>query len=134
MKIRNGHGIAVFGIGLTAGVALGALEVTRMTIDGGGAMRSTGATFELSGTIGQPDAGVLVSGSLTLSGGFWFTTPAGDVNQDGVTGLADVAALPACLSGPGGQPPPAECRSFDVDRSGQVDLVDFAVMQSVFGG
>jgi len=44
------------------------------SIDGGGVMRSTGGDFELSGTIGQPDAGVLVGGDFTLSGGFWFET------------------------------------------------------------
>jgi len=30
-------------------------EISRSTVDGGGAMRSTGGEFELSGTIGQPD-------------------------------------------------------------------------------
>ena len=41
------------------------------TIDGGGAMFSTGGTFELGGTIGQADAGTLSGGTYTLSGGFW---------------------------------------------------------------
>jgi hypothetical protein len=45
--------------------------VTRFTIDGGGATRSTGGAFALGGTIGQPDAGRLTSLSFTLSGGFW---------------------------------------------------------------
>jgi hypothetical protein len=41
------------------------------TIDGGGATFSTGGGYSLGGTIGQPDAGVLSSGSYTLVGGFW---------------------------------------------------------------
>jgi len=41
------------------------------TIDGGGATMSTGGGYSLGGTIGQPDAGVLVGGSYTLAGGFW---------------------------------------------------------------
>ena len=47
------------------------------TIDGGGEMFSTGGDFELSGTIGQPDAStvVLAGGDFKLTGGFW--TPAG---------------------------------------------------------
>ncbi len=40
------------------------------TIDGGGGA-SSGGTYTLSGTIGQPDAGTLSGGSYTLEGGFW---------------------------------------------------------------
>jgi hypothetical protein len=40
------------------------------TIDGGGGT-SSGGTYTLSGTIGQPDAGTLTGGSYTLQGGFW---------------------------------------------------------------
>jgi hypothetical protein len=41
------------------------------TIDGGGAMFSTGGSYSLGGTIGQPDAGALSGGGYTLVGGFW---------------------------------------------------------------
>jgi len=41
------------------------------TVDGGGEMASTGGDFELSGTIGQPDAGVMTGGDFELVGGFW---------------------------------------------------------------
>ena len=45
------------------------------TIDGGGAMLTTGGAFQLSGTIGQPDAGSaaapLTGGAFQLVGGFW---------------------------------------------------------------
>jgi hypothetical protein len=37
----------------------------------GGGGTSTGGVYALSGTIGQPDAGVLSGGSYTLVGGFW---------------------------------------------------------------
>ena len=40
------------------------------TIDGGGGT-STGGVYSVSGTIGQPDAGVLQGGPYTLVGGFW---------------------------------------------------------------
>ncbi len=41
------------------------------TIDGGGGT-SAGGTFELSGTIGQPDAGPeMTGGTFSLTGGFW---------------------------------------------------------------
>jgi len=43
------------------------------TIDGGGAMFSTGGAYSLGGTMGQADAAdVLSGGTYTLSGGFWF--------------------------------------------------------------
>lgn len=44
------------------------------SIDGGGAMQSTGGNFELSGTIGQADATaarVLHGGQWKLTGGIW---------------------------------------------------------------
>jgi hypothetical protein len=42
------------------------------TLDGGGDMWTTGGDFELSGTIGQPDAGVVMTGGdFELTGGFW---------------------------------------------------------------
>ena len=46
-------------------------DLSWYTIDGGGGT-STGGSFSLSGTIGQPDAGVpLTGGAFTLTGGFW---------------------------------------------------------------
>ena len=42
------------------------------TVDGGGAMGTTGGTYDLSGTAGQPDAsGNLTGGTYGLVGGFW---------------------------------------------------------------
>jgi hypothetical protein len=40
------------------------------TIDGGGGT-STGGVYTVSGTIGQPDAGMMSGGSFTVRGGFW---------------------------------------------------------------
>src|SRR6266487_812109 len=42
------------------------------SIDGGGAMNSTGERFSVVGTIGQPDAGPTMSGgNFSMAGGFW---------------------------------------------------------------
>ena len=42
-----------------------------LTIDGGGGT-STGGVYSVSGTIGQPDAGpVMTGGTFSLQGGFW---------------------------------------------------------------
>jgi len=52
----------------------GGFDLTWSTIDGGGGA-STGGSFSLAGTSGQPDAGALLSGgSYTLVGGFWSET------------------------------------------------------------
>ena len=48
-------------------------DLSWYTIDGGGEMFTTGGDYELSGTIGQPDAGELSGGSFQLTGGFWFS-------------------------------------------------------------
>lgn len=108
-------------------------EITRSTIDGGGVMHSTGGAFELSGTIGQPDAGVLAGPDFELTGGFWFALAPTDCNDDGGVDLADYDAFEACLSGPAGGILDG-CACYDVDRSGDVDLVDFAVSQAEFTG
>ena len=49
----------------------GGYEIAWSTIDGGGAMFSTGGGYSLGGTIGQADAGALNSSSQSLIGGFW---------------------------------------------------------------
>lgn len=78
-----------FGCALTAALlfgaaqpAIGQLVISRFTVDGGGGTNSTGGTFALGGTIGQPDAGLLSGSGFTLAGGFWFggITPASAVD------------------------------------------------------
>ncbi len=110
------------------------LDLSRSTIDGGGVMRSTGGDFELSGTVGQPDAGVTTAGGFELAGGFWFPVAPGDHDEDGLVALADYEAFERCMTGPGGGAPQTGCEAFDVDRSGSVDLADVAVVQTMFTG
>lgn len=106
-------------------------EMTRSTIDGGGIMQSTGGSFELSGTIGQPDAGFMSGGSFDLTGGFWFAVEPADCNEDGFVGLSDHADFFECLSGPG-LVSPRGCECFDLNRNGTVDLFDFRTLQATF--
>jgi LPXTG-site transpeptidase (sortase) family protein len=49
----------------------GGYNLSWWTVDGGGATFSTGDTYRLGGTIGQPDAGEHSGGDYTLYGGFW---------------------------------------------------------------
>jgi hypothetical protein len=51
-------------------------DLSWWTVDGGGdTALSTGAGYTLGGTIGQPDAGVLMGDDYTLAGGFWGGAP-----------------------------------------------------------
>ena len=79
------------------------------TVDGGGDMWTIGDDFELSGTIGQPDAGVVMIGDdFELVGGFWVigAPPAGvcvgDLNCDGQVDFGDINPFVLRLSNPGG--------------------------------
>lgn len=109
-------------------------DLSRHTIDGGGVMRSTGGAFELSGTIGQPDAGAMTGGAFSLTGGFWFPLIAGDADEDGGVTLFDLELLTACMTGEAAGPPTAPCISFDEDRDNDVDLRDAGNFQRVFSG
>ena len=102
------------------------------TIDGGGVVTSTGGNYELSGTIGQHDAGQVSGGTYTLTGGFWFETPRGDCNADGLVNLFDHGDFVPCLDGPGAELADPACRCFDFDADEDIDLLDFAEFQILF--
>lgn len=104
------------------------------SVDGGGVTFSTGGEFEVSGTIGQPDAGVMAGGDFTLTGGFWFALAPGDCNTDGGVNLFDYSPFEACLAGPADGPLSPECACFDLDGNGTVDLVDFGLFEVAFSG
>ncbi len=103
------------------------------SIDGGGVMRSTGGDFELSGTIGQHDAGRMGGGAFELTGGFWFEVVASDCNEDGVVNTIDHNSFENCLSGPAGSLI-SGCACFDFDGDSKITLEDFATLQEMFNG
>jgi hypothetical protein len=109
-------------------------EISRSTIDGGGAMRSTGGDFELAGTIGQPDTGIMSGADFELSGGFWFPVALDDCNSDGWIDLIDYDDFDGCISGPDGELPLPECNCFDLDSDDDIDLSDIARFQAEFTG
>lgn len=109
------------------------VDMSRNTVDGGGAMHSTGGGFELSATIGQTDAGVLTGSGFELTGGFWFQIPLMDCDEDGDVRISDHARFVACDLGPA-EVISTECRCFDVNASDTVDLRDFAAFQRAFTG
>jgi hypothetical protein len=66
-------------LGLAAAPALaqsgGGFDLTWSTIDcGGQTTASTGGSFAVAGTVGQPDAGQMSSANQRVIGGFWAVT------------------------------------------------------------
>ena len=118
-------------LALSAGTAAGdGFEIENFTLQGGRA--SSGTTFSLVGTIGQPEAGDrIASASFDFDGGFWpcATAPpscTGDVDGDFEVGFTDLVAV---LSAWG---PCGTCAA-DVDDSGAVDFTDLVLVLSGWG-
>jgi len=127
-------------LALASGPRVDDYAVDWCTVDGGGEMWSTGGAYELSGTIGQPDASpiAMTGGSYELTGGFWPGAAAeaplpGDCDGDGDVDLDDLADFEPCLRGPGGGLAHG-CDCFDFDANSDVDLFDFAEFLEVFTG
>ena len=119
----------------TTSVAADDFSLDWWTIDGGGEMWTTGGDFELSGTIGQPDAGaIMTGGDFELIGGFWAGAAEdefcfGDLDGDNDIDLADLAQL----LGNYGTPSGAVYEDGDLDADGDVDLADLAGMLAAYG-
>ena len=109
-------------------------KMSRSTVDGGGVMRSTGDDYELSGSIGQPDAGTMTGGGFELAGGLWFGLAPADCDEDGLVSLFDHETFTSCLLGPNGGIGASPCPCFDVDRDGDITLSDYAQLQAGFTG
>ena len=120
------------------GAALGQdYDLDWWTIDGGGEMFTTGGDFELSGTIGQPDAGpTMTGGDFELTGGFWVETVVsqpcvGDIDGDGDTDHSDLGEL---LSAWGSQPgDPNWNPDADLDGNGEVGHSDLGILLADWG-
>ncbi len=123
---------AIFGAALAVGQDY---AVDWWTVDGGGDAGTTGGDYELSATIGQPDAGaVMTGGDFELVGGFWVAvTPVclGDCNCDGVINFDDINALVAALSDPDGV---CFFPNIDMDFSGVIDFDDINPFVEILSG
>jgi hypothetical protein len=79
-------------------------DLSWFAIDGGGGT-SSGGIYSVSGTIGQPDAGVLSGGDYTLVGGFWSaiaaapSTPASPQMSVSVSGQNVIISWPSPSTG-----------------------------------
>ena len=122
-------------LALVSNTSFGDYTIDWWTIDGGGEMWTTGGDFELSGTIGQSDAGVVMAGGdFELAGGFWAGAAEdefcyGDLDGDNDIDLADLAQLLSNYGTPSG----AVYEDGDLDADGDVDLADLAALLAVYG-
>ena len=130
-QLKSVRGLA---LGLTlvfSSVALAAEEdIDWRTIDGGGAVKTTGGGWELSGTIGQPDAGAptgMSGGTFSLSGGYWSANiPCNaDINLNGAVDFQDILAILGAWGDVGGPE--------DIDQSGYVDFGDILEVLTNWG-
>ncbi|RMD97634.1 MAG: hypothetical protein D6816_17325 [Bacteroidetes bacterium] len=62
--------MALLGVGLVLANPNASYDLTWWTVDSGGGS-SSGGSYALNGTTGQPDAGALQGGVYGLDGGFW---------------------------------------------------------------
>ena len=74
--------ILLVGVSSSQAQSGGGYDLTWSTIDGGGVTFSTGGSYSLGGTIGQPDAGLMSGGAYTLAGGFWGGAPLSNGNYN----------------------------------------------------
>ncbi len=156
---RGGLSILLSVLCVTTILAADGFDLSWWTVDGGGAgvsNSSTGGSYTLSGTIGQPDANtvVMTGEQFTMTGGFWSVilpvcsafVPV-DFDQDCDVDAADLQVFAACVTGPAipfdpGHPPPG-CLllvdpdgfiAADRDRDADVDQSDFGIFQRCYSG
>jgi len=134
--------LATFVVMATAPIALSQYAISWSTIDGGGASApnaSVGGSFEVAGTIGQPDASSsaapMSSGSFSLVGGFWpVAVPTcaliGDMDLNTLRNGVDLQTFVNCLLGVNG----SNCTCADISGNGSVGTEDVPGFVSILIG
>ncbi|HUU83571.1 MAG TPA: hypothetical protein VM243_08710 [Phycisphaerae bacterium] len=136
-RISPGLGtLAILGLIAAGGLQADDFALDWWSIDGGGDMWTTGGEFELSGTIGQPDASltVMTGGDFELVGGFWAIAAVqfcpGDLDSDGDTDHSDLGILLADWGCVGSGP--EDCPG-DVDGDFDTDHSDLGILLADWG-
>ncbi len=136
----------LLGATMVPAFAAGEFTIDWFTIDGGGESFSTDGTFELSGTIGQCDAGGPMYGDdYELTGGFWVVPPPseslfelGDLNCDGSVDFFDIDPFVLAVTDPTGYAaayPDCDIMLADCNGDGSVDFFDIdAFVLLITGG
>lgn len=109
------------------------LTIGRWTVDGGGSPPAQGGGYQVYGTIGQPDAGVLTGGAYTLGGGFWGTSAGvvvGVADDSTGSGPGSPLAPPLTLRVLAPQPNPVSLRTqitFELPEPLEVEIGIFDI-------
>jgi hypothetical protein len=108
----------------------GGCDMRWWTIDAGGITFAAGGTFNLGGTVGQPNASnPLTGGAFSLTGGFWFTpciVSNGDVDGNLCVDDADLLQVLFAFGATGSNPA-------DVNGDLIVDDADLLIVLFNFG-
>ncbi len=117
-------------LGVACAQSGGGYDLSWWTIDGGGVTFATGGSFNLGGTVGQPDASsALTGGTYSLTGGFWFTpciVSNGDVDGNSCVDDADLLTVLFNFGATGLNPA-------DVNCDATVDDADLLIVLFNFG-
>jgi hypothetical protein len=132
--------LLILATAVSAQLAGPAYDLSWNTVDGGGGT-STGGTFTLSGTIGQPDAsGPLTGGTFSLSGGFWpgaipLNNCPSDINGDLQVNVNDLLAVITTWGGCPLPCPPRCAADISPPNVGncQVDVNDLLLVITTWG-
>ncbi len=134
--MKRFHASILATIGL-AGPAL-AYDIPWFNADSGGsATAAVGGLYRLEGSIGQCDAGVAMSGTWSLSGGYWTAGTAGggacpgDINGDNVVDLSDLGEVLAAFNACQGDLNYSE--KIDLNGDGCIELSDLGEVLAQFG-
>ncbi|CUU36019.1 hypothetical protein DCOP10_116176 [Armatimonadetes bacterium DC] len=108
----------------------GGYDLSWWTIDGGGITFATGGSFNMGGTVGQPDASnALTGGGYSLTGGFWFTPACvatnGDVDGNGCVDDADLLTVLFNFGATGANPADVNCDAIVDDADLLIVLFNF---------
>jgi len=101
-------------------------EIRWHTVDCGGGS-SSGGPFELSGTIGQHDAGnPMTGGAFGVTGGYWAASQGciADCNDDGTLNILDFVCFQQLFQA---DDPAADCNG-----DGLLNIIDFVCFQTLF--
>ncbi len=111
------------------------------TIDGGGG-QSSGGSYSLTGTIGQPDAAYSAAGAYEVFGGFWPYLPtcwsaaecggqrSGDANCDGAVNFIDLGRMKVAFFSSKGDANYDCCA--DLNHDDAVNFLDLGTMKVNF--
>ncbi len=83
-------------LALSAAASAQQITIDWFTIDAGGIIANSGHHVELSGTVGQADAGRLSGGLYSLSGGFWSAATCGSCRLYGDIVDTNDQPIPDC--------------------------------------